>query len=115
MIQTTVAARLTHRYRAGWGHLDTWGRDFNVRLTPPRVVEEHIDYDTGDVALMWATLAAGLTKPERDEAARALVSTLSGSRCQHEHDCCGCASYSARVLRRKGRKVLIRTSIWYNY
>ena len=115
MIQTTVAARLTHRYRAGWGHLDTWGRDFNVRLTPARVVEERIDYDTGDVSLMWATLGPRLSRKERDEATRALVSTLSGSRCQHEYDGCGCATHSARVLRRKGRKVLIRTSIWYNY
>ena len=109
--------RLTHRYVGTYSHLDEW-RSFGAapaRLTPPKMVDPGNGYDEGGTYLRWATLPRLPRRADRADAARALEDTLSSWGCHHEYDCCGCASYRTRVLRRKGRRVLLRTTVGYNY
>lgn len=109
--------RLTCGYVDTYSHLDEW-RSFGAapaRLTPPKLVDPGNGYDEGGTYLRWATLPRLPRRADRVDAARALEDTLSSWGCHHEYDCCGCASYSTRVLRRQGRRVLLRTTVGYNY
>ena len=40
---------------------------------------------------------------------------LSTYGCAHEWDCCGCATHDTQALRRQGRRVLLRTTVTFNY
>lgn len=109
--------RLTHRYVDTYSHLDEW-RSFGAapaRLTPPKMVDPGNGYDEGGTYLRWATLPRLPRRADRADAARALEDTLSSWGCHHEYDCCGCASYRTLVVRSKGRRVLLRTTVGYNY
>lgn len=111
--------RLTHRYVGTYSHLDEW-RDVTATsapaiLTPPKMVDPGNNYDEGGTYLLWATLPRLPRRADRADAAQALEDTLSSWGCHHEYDCCGCASYSTRVLRRKGRRVLLRMTVSRNY
>lgn len=112
MDRLNLEVRLTHRYVGTWQHLDEW-RDVGAAvLTPARTVQESEDFDDGGTYVRWATLPRGI---DRDAACRALEDTLSSHGCAHEWDCCGCASYSTRVLHRHGRRVVLQTRVSYNY
>ena len=106
--------RLTHRYVGTYDYLDEW--DYvspePALLTPMREVEPGNGYDEGGTYIRWATLPRGVN---RAQAIRALEDSLSRWGCAHEWDCCGCASYSTRVLHRHGRRVVLQTSVTYNY
>ena len=109
--------RLTHRYVGTYSHLDEWRSlgSAPVILTPPKMVDPGNGYDEGGTYLRWATLPRLPRRADRVDAALALQDTLSRSGCHHEYDCCGCASYSTLVVRSKGRRVLLRTTVGYNY
>lgn len=109
---TSLETRLTHRYVGTYSHLDEWQYLGAARLTPPREVKEGNGYDDGGTYLRWATLPRGM---DRDAACRALEDSLSSHGCAHEWDCCGCASYSTRVLHRNGRRVVLKTRVSFNY
>lgn len=105
--------RRTFRYVGTHKHLDAW-RDLGVsaRLTPERLVREPMNYDDGGTYHRWATIPA---RADRDAAARALEDVLTSHGCAHEWDCCGCASWRTSVVLRKGRRLLLRTTVSYNY
>lgn len=112
MTPIQLELRLTHRYVGTWKHLDEWRDVGTAMLTPPRTVRDSEDFDDGGVYVRWATLPRGV---DRDAACRALEDTMSSHGCSHEYDCCGCASYSTRVLHRHGRRVVLQTRVTYNY
>lgn len=107
-----LSTRLTHRYVGTYKHLDRWQNVGPVRLTPGRVVAESNGYDEGNTYVRWATVPRGQSV---DKTVRALEDTLSSHGCAHEWDCCGCASYSTRVIHRHGRRLVLKTSVSYNY
>jgi hypothetical protein len=109
--------RVTHRYVGTYSHLDEWQDVCSapVILTPGKLVKPGNDYDEGNTYLRWATLPRLPRRADRTHAAGALEDMLSSWGCHHEYDCCGCASVSTRVLRRKGRRVLLRTTVTRNY
>jgi hypothetical protein len=107
-----LSLRLTHRYVGTFRHLDEWRYLGAAKVTPGRIVDPGNGYDEGRTYIRWATLPPGV---DRDAACRALVDTFSRWGCAHEYDCCGCASYTTRVLHRHGRRVVLETRVSYNY
>lgn len=107
-----LSIQLTHRYVGTYSHLDDWRSIGTAVLTPVREVDPGNGYDDGATYIRWATLPRGM---DREAACRALVHTLSRHGCHHEYDCCGCASYSTRVLHRHGRRVVLQTRVTRNY
>lgn len=112
MLTILLSVRLTHRYVGTHRDLDDWRDIGAVALTPSRTVDPGNGYDEAGTYTRWATLPRGM---DRDAACRALVDTLSRHGCAHEHDCCGCASYSTRILHRHGRRVALLTRVTRNY
>ena len=114
MERVYLERRLTHHYVGTYAHLDVW--DYvspePALLTPMREIEPGNGYDEGGTYVRWATLPRGV---DRTQAVRALEDALSRWGCAHEWDCCGCASYSTRVLHRHGRRVVLQTRVTYNY
>jgi hypothetical protein len=104
--------RKTFKYRDGWSGNDQWDYVGPVRVTPPRITDWGNDLDYGATYLQWVSLPRGM---DATMAARAVLHTMSGGGCQHEYDCCGCVSSRVQIVRRKGRRLLIRTSEYYNY
>ena len=104
--------RLTHKYNLGWRHLDKSIYMGSVKLTERRVLEEGNGHDEGATYIQYARIPAGA---RIKDVLQALRDTLTHSGCQHEYDCCGCASYRVRVKRYSTRQVLVRTTVGYNY
>ena len=44
-----IYARLTHKYRSGWSHLDRHEYVFDLKLTPPRILRRGNDGDIDQV------------------------------------------------------------------
>jgi hypothetical protein len=101
---------LTHKYRSGWSGLDAWGRAYPVKVLAGRVVEEGDDYESGGTRIF--TVVARRNAPD---LRRAIAQSFSRGSCHHEHDCCGCALYSATVLHRHGREYTVRLDVRFNY
>ena len=112
MTPIQLELRLTHRYVGTYSHLDAWDAVGTALLTPARVVAEGNDYDEGNTYVRWATVPRGQSV---SATARALEDTLSRHGCSHDWDCCGCASYSTRVIHRHGRRLVLKTSVSFNY
>lgn len=98
----------------GWSSVEDLERICQAKILPARRLSR-TPSDVFDVrrTLRTVELPAGLaTRAEQRAAKQAIVDTLSGSTCQHDHDCCGCWSHHARILRRRGRSlsVLITSS-----
>lgn len=104
--------RMTHKYRDGWSGLDQWNHVGTVKELAARRLEEPRDFDDGGVVGITVRAPAALARTDLRDA---LASYYSGSSCQHEHDCCGCAFYRASVRRTGRRDYFIRVSIGYNY
>lgn len=117
MYRIAMHRRLTHRYVGTFQHLDEHRYVGTALLTHGRTTEVGNNYDEGNSFIRWARLDAGVarTRKGRDDAAKALCDSLSRWGCSHEYDCCGCASYATSVVRRKGRDVVLRTTVSYNY
>ena len=112
---TTFAAspRLTHGYRDGWDHLDTWGEELRFKLLGAgRVTRAPVGYDDGGTVLYHVV---GSKRADSQTQIRALYSTFGGSQCRHEHDCCGCASISARVRQVRPGLFTVHCRTSYNY
>jgi hypothetical protein len=112
MEKINLAKQLTHHYVGTYSHLDKWRDVGTAVLTPEKVVREGESFDDGGTYIRWATLPRG---QNRDASVRALVDSLSRHGCAHEWDCCGCASWSTRVLHRHGRRVVLKTTVSFNY
>jgi hypothetical protein len=112
MLTTPLFLRTTHGYADGWQHLDHHQYLGLMRLTAPRVTEYGDGHENGPTTMQRARVPAGL---DAKRVQQALVSTLSGSRCTHEHDCCGCATRYVDVRRVGKRDFAVRTTVRYNY
>jgi hypothetical protein len=112
MEKINLELRLTHKYVGEWDHLDQWDAVGTAVLTPPKCVREPEDFDDGGEYVRWATIPRGQPLAA---SARALEDSLSKHGCSHEYDCCGCASYRTEAIHRHGRRMVLKTSIRYNY
>lgn len=105
----TLSLRITNQFAQGWDSEDEWQDIGTVKVLGRRNFSENTEggaYWTERVIVPRETIrryGAGAVE-------RAIGSTLSSSRCQHEHDCCGCVSYSAYAEHRGGREFLVRGS-----
>lgn len=102
----SISLRLTHKYRSGWKETDKWSESLGiVKLTHPA---HHREDECGESG-SWAEYCRVPSHMPLKAAMLAMRDTFSGSSCQHEHDCCGCKSYSATVTRVRGRQVRVLT------
>lgn len=113
MISVRIEKRVTNKYRDAWRHLDTWKELGYIVLTNQRVVEEGNNYDEGNTYVQFCRIPAGANVRELIQGIRETMG--SRSRCRHEYDCCGCASYSVTVKRYGRRQLMVRTRVSYNY
>lgn len=104
--------RVTHRYAAGWSHLDDYEPVVSLRITPFQLRRPGNGYDDEGTWTAYTRLPAG---SNWREIARAIENTMAGSRCRHEYDCCGC--YNRRVFTRlvAPRRLQIRVDVTRNY
>jgi hypothetical protein len=49
------------------------------------------------------------------DLSQAIRDTLSGSNCQHQFDCCGCASRSASVKRKNNNVYKVTVTVTHNF
>jgi len=104
--------RTTHKYRDGWRHLDRSMYVGTVKVLQGRVVREAEDFDDGGEVLHRVVAPRDL----RDvDLSRAIIDTMGGNNCQHEHDCCGCELRHVTVTRIKPRQYAVVISYSYNY
>lgn len=110
----TVQANIqtTRKWAAGWSYMEATQHVADVKLTAPRVTKQGNGYDEGPRTVQYTRIPRGVNATR---LATALVHTLSGSSCQHEYDCCGCASYYTRVTKVNKRQLRVNTSVSYNY
>jgi hypothetical protein len=105
----TLYIRNTEQFRDGWSQLDDWQNIGTAKVLARRNIvqdnEHHTGYNwTERVVVPRATLVRyGARAVER-----AIGSTLTYSHCRHEHDCCGCLSYSGYATYKGGREFLVR-------
>lgn len=113
MIKVGLWLRKTFRYRDGWARSeDTYAHMGEVKLTPRKLVQDQESFDGQAIFTQTATVPRGL---DQKKVQRALVDTLGGSLCRHEHDCCGCFSTSVRTRRLSNRKFGIVLTLTPNY
>lgn len=112
MIITGLSLKTTRQYAPGYDHLDDSRYLGRMKLTKPRVLKEGNGYDQGPTFIQRARLPAGV---KTADAVQAIIDTLGGSRCRHEHDCCGCASRFVQVRVLGKRDFAVRTSMTFNY
>lgn len=115
--KTTAALRLTHNYVGTYAHLDDWKSLEGYPKISEFIREtgEGNGLDDGGVYLRWVRLPGQLSRKQRDEMVRAIEDSHSSRGCAHEYDCCGCASYRTEAVYRKGRDVVLRTQVSFNY
>lgn len=112
MEAVNLFARTTNKYRDGYSYLDNFNYFATVKLTPAKMVREPRDYDDGGTFVQYLRVPAGMDTKQLD---RALYDTMGGSNCRHEYDCCGCASRRIFTKMISPRKMMVRTSVSYNY
>jgi hypothetical protein len=104
--------RLTHKYNPGWSHLDRHEYAGTVKVLGGRTTYLAADYDEGDT---WLYRVVAPRTLKGTDLTQALRDSMGGSSCQHEYDCCGCASRHASVKRINPRAYSVRVSTTYNY
>lgn len=107
-----IYQRESYKYAAGWNHLDSWIKLGTAKMLQARMTREPDGHDDGGAYL--AKVIAPSNLRSRD-LSQAIAQSLGGSSCQHEHDCCGCASTSARVKRTSSREYSVHLRVSYNY
>jgi hypothetical protein len=101
--------QLTRKYRLGWSHLDESEYTGTVKmLTPRKLSDDGID---GHTSITRVIAPAALRSVDLTDA---IEDTLTTSRCQHEHDCCGCATTHAYARRVSPREYSVFLSTYYN-
>ena len=112
MEQVNAFIRTTHSYADGWRHLDQDRFVGTVKMTPAVQCEEPDGHDEGGTYVQHARAPSGVSIEQLKQSLR---DTMGGSNCRHEHDCCGCASYSVSVKHTGSRRLVIRTRVSFNY
>ena len=103
---------LTHAWAPGYSHLEESKLVGTIKLTPHKRTQRGNHYDEGDSFTQHGRIPKGVNKRE---LAKAIVDTMSGSRCQHEYDCCGCATTRVEVKLLPKRRIFVHTAVSYNY
>lgn len=112
----TVTKRLTYKYVDSRRYLDAHVTLGTVKLTPQRMVREPEDFSEGGQYVRFATLPVRLHGKALIEARKAIAENLSKWGCTHSYDCCGCALIRTTAhATRDPRRVLLRTSVSFNY
>lgn len=112
MQQLHVYRTLKDQYRDGWSYMNPTEFVGTVKLTPARKQREGNGFDDGGTFRQHCTIPTGVN---RELLIQGLRDTMSGSRCKHEYDCCGCSLRHTRVKKLGARQLLLITSINYNY
>ncbi len=113
--QIHVQERLTSRYRDGWDHLDNWQHLATLKALAPRVTSTGDGHDDAGSVVQRFVIPSEARGLNTRRIAQALTATLSGSRCRHEYDCCGCISRSARAIASSRTSISVRISLTRNY
>jgi hypothetical protein len=101
--------RLSHKYRDGWRELDDEQYVGTAKVLAYRLVnDDGIDGNTH------ATRVIASSALRSVDLSNAIADTLGGSRCRHEHDCCGCPSTYANVRRVSRREYSVTLHTTYN-
>jgi hypothetical protein len=112
-MQTVNAHKYTsHLWAPGYRYLDSDVFVAELKLTPRKQVAAPQDYDEGGTYLQYTRVPKNV---DTRLAAEALRDTMGGSNCQHEYDCCGCATRHVSVKVLGSRRLRIRTHISLNY
>lgn len=104
--------RRTFKYVDGWSNADSWDYLGTIKMTPPKMTREGESYDDGGTYVQFARVPAG---QDWRKVARALRQTIGTNNCRHEYDCCGCELRTVFTKLVSPRKLLVRTSVGYNY
>ncbi len=111
-IHVPIYSRLTRLYVDGWRYLDEHRYLGTVKLLAGKTVDKGNGYDRGPTFVNQVYAPAHLSS---QNLTAAIADTLGGSRCRHEHDCCGCPSTLAIVRRRSRRTYVVRCTVYYNF
>lgn len=101
--------RLTHKYQDGWSSLDE-----SVYIGTAKMLSRRMLKDNGIDGQMHLTRVIAPASLGNTNLSDVIHSTLSFSRCRHEHDCCGCARITANVRRLSRRQYSVRLVTTYN-
>ena len=109
MNKINLALRCTNHFSSGWDSLDEWHDIGSAKVLARRNLvqdnEHHTGYNwTERVVVPRATLVRYGAKAVE----QAISNTLTYSYCRHDHDCCGCVSYSGYAEHKGGREFLVR-------
>lgn len=101
-MQGYLDIRRTHKYRAGWSHLDEYDqigmwrviRKYNEAVTYDEHgnEEEPDGFEPGPQVYLVSVSLRPDVPCDADDVKRSLMDTFTHSSCTHEHDCCGCVS-----------------------
>lgn len=112
MITAGLTLRTSRQFSDGYAGLDGGRYLGRMKLTKPRLLKAGNGYDIGHTFIQRARVPAGL---DRKVVMQGLIDTMGGSRCRHEHDCCGCATRHVQVRAIGNRDFAVRTSLTFNY
>lgn len=112
MEQVHAYARTSHRYIDEFKHLDSERFVATVRLTPRKMTAEGDGYDSGGTYVQYLRVPLGVNTKDLE---RALHDTMGYTGCTHDYDCCGCASSYISTKLVAPRKMMVRTSVSFNY
>lgn len=101
--------RLTHQYRPGWRYLDDEEYRGTAKILKLQLVE-----DNGIDGHQHKTRVIVPSNLANEDLTSVIEDTLNQSTCQHEHDCCGCASTYATAKRVSKREYAVRLFTSYN-
>lgn len=107
--QLHLYKRMTHQYRDGWRYLDD-----EQYIGTAKVLAYRLTADEGSDGHTHVTRVIAPASLRAVDLTRAIEDTLSGGSCQHEHDCCGCANFSAYARRVSRREYAVTVHTSYN-
>lgn len=104
--------RVTHKYRGGWRDEDQHQYVGQVKMLGRKQIRAGNGFDVGGVYVWYAV---ALPRFKHRDLRQAIIDSVGGTHCKHEHDCCGCASRRVWVRRMDKRNYEVRVSVTYNY
>ena len=109
--------QLNRKYASHWRHLNPSHYLGDVEIVD-RLVGQRDDYGSHDVILRVKFVPFKDKNYRADNIIRALNDTFSHHGCDHEHDCCGCASISAEAMiwpLSQDNEYMVTEHVSYNY
>lgn len=92
----TLNLRKTFRFRDGWSHLDKFEELGELVILDVLVGKDEACEDPCERprVVLFVEITPAPPEIDRSQIEEALYSSLGGSSCTHEHDCCGCVAVS---------------------